>query len=126
MTNNKPSIHEIQSALAYFTGSEIFYKHNFIGQCRYTEGVQYIAENCGAYWLLDDIMIETYHLGLFQKSPFLCWNLKVDLEKSTAILTASDGNEKVLYQKDLTYTDFPLAEIRFFFTDNVLMLPSEY
>ncbi len=43
-------------ALAQFTGSQEFYRHALSGGCNYTEGVQYLAEAGGAYWLLDAIL----------------------------------------------------------------------
>jgi hypothetical protein len=33
---------------------------------------------------------------------------------------------KVVYQKAIEYTDFPLPEIALYFTDNTILLPSEY
>jgi hypothetical protein len=44
----------------------------------------------------------------------------------TALLVCEDGNGKVIYRKKLTITDFPLPEITLYFTDNVILLPSEY
>jgi hypothetical protein len=31
-----------------------------------------------------------------------------------------------VYTKEIKYTDFPLDEITFYFTDNVIYLPSEH
>jgi hypothetical protein len=31
-----------------------------------------------------------------------------------------------VYSKELSFTDFPLAEVMLYFTDNVILLPSEY
>jgi uncharacterized protein DUF6876 len=44
----------------------------------------------------------------------------------TATLTCDDGNGTVVYRQELGYTDFPLPEITLYFTDNVILLPSEY
>jgi hypothetical protein len=44
----------------------------------------------------------------------------------TATLTCEDGNGNVVFPKAIPYTDFPLEEITFYFTDNVILLPSEY
>ena len=42
-----------QADLAHFTGSMGFISHGSFRRPVYTEGVQYIAERAGAYWLLD-------------------------------------------------------------------------
>ena len=47
-------IGEIRNGLAQFTGSELFHAH-WLRRFVYTDGVEYLAEKCGAYWLLDAI-----------------------------------------------------------------------
>ena len=42
------------------------------------------------------------------------------------MLTCDDGNGRVVYAKRIDYTDFPLPEIKLYFSDSVLMLPREY
>ena len=39
--------------LAQFTGSERFYRHALVRDVIYTEGVRYVADTVGAYWLID-------------------------------------------------------------------------
>lgn len=53
------------------------------------------------------------------------WKLSVRDDR-TATLTCDDGNDTVVYRQELGYTDFPLPEITLYFTDNVILLPSEY
>ena len=43
----------------------------------------------------------------------------------TATLTCEDGNGNVVFTKALTFTDFPLEEITLYFTNGVILLPSE-
>ncbi|WP_036281383.1 DUF6876 family protein [Methylocystis sp. ATCC 49242] len=120
------------SDLAQFTGSFYAYRHNLFPNYIYTDGVQYVAINGRAYWLIDEIVLSN---AFSHKDPkfhkllneaFQTWTLKTDLTKNTAILTTDDGNGNVLYTKDIRYMDFPLEEIKFFLVDNTLMLPSEY
>ena len=40
--------------LAQFIGSEVLYKHPMFN-IRYTEGVKYVAEKAGAYWLIEAV-----------------------------------------------------------------------
>ena len=109
--------------LGYFTGSEQWHRHPLFRKFTYTDGVQYVAEEGGAYWLIDKIMaVQT--LPKLRNQAFQAWTFKVQDEKGELI--ATDGNSNVLYREYITYTDFPLQEIKFYFTDNVLLLTSEY
>ncbi|MGH9342555.1 MAG: DUF6876 family protein, partial [Terriglobia bacterium] len=42
-----------KSDLGQFTASEQFFRHGLSKSHIYTEGVQFVAERAGAYWLLD-------------------------------------------------------------------------
>jgi hypothetical protein len=57
--------------------------------------------------------------------PFQFWTLKVKPDR-TATLTCEDGSGRAVFSKVIAYTDFPLDEISFYFTDNIILLPSEY
>jgi hypothetical protein len=54
----------------------------------YTEGVEYVVENVGAYWLLDEIALAQRHIIPVKREDFQVWDLKVNagpLEKSWII-----------------------------------------
>ena len=110
--------------LANFTGTEHWYRHAFVRNVLYTDGVQYVAEKGGAYWLIDEIAFGQGKRKIAAE-PFQVWTLKVKADQ-TARLTCEDGNGKRVFTKRLDYTDFPLNEISFYFMNNVLMLPREY
>jgi hypothetical protein len=110
--------------LAGFTGSEQFFRH-WLRKCVYTEGVAYVAEHAGAFWLVDEIAISQTRPKV-KAEEFQVWILKVDLEKRSAVLRCEDGNDNLVFSKVIPYTDFPLPEIRFYFTDSTILLPSEY
>ena len=111
--------------LRQFTGTETWSRHQFMRHITYTEGVQFLAERAGAYWLLDDIIFGQSTVAELKSEPFQVWKLTVR-EDHTATLACEDGNGRIVVSKDLTFTDFPLPELTLFFTDNVLLLPSEY
>jgi hypothetical protein len=111
--------------LIQFTGSESLFRHSLIRHIRYTEGVQYVAETAGAYWLIDEITFNQVAPAVAAEE-FQHWKLVVDLERHAAILTCDDGNDVVVLTKRIEFTDFPLDEIRFYFVDNTILLPSEY
>jgi len=56
---------------------------------------------------------------------FQVWKLVVRPD-NTAALTCNDGNYNVVFTQEIPFTDFPLDEITFYFTNNVIYLPSEH
>lgn len=112
-----------ESDLAQFYGTQNYYRHSLNHNFLYTDGVQYVAENGGAYWLLDEIAIANMHFKKLQVEEFQSWTLT--REGTKAVLTCTDGNDRMLYVKMISFTDFPLEKIEFFFENNVLCLPRE-
>lgn len=115
----------ILAHLQNFTGTEQWYRHPLVRTVLYTDGAQYVAEKGGAYWLLDEIAFAQKGHKRVAAVAFQVWKLQVKADK-TAKLTCEDGNGKAVFTKMLDYTDFPLAEMTLYFTDNVILLPSEY
>lgn len=111
--------------MAHSTGSETFYRHPLARKVVYTEGVQYVAETVGAYWLLDEIALMNMGLPSLAATEFQVWTLTVRPD-STATLACSDGNENIVYSKELTFTDFPQEGVTLWFQNNTILLPSEY
>ena len=110
--------------LAHFTGSEQWFRHGLARNILYTEGAQYVAEHGGAYWLIDEIAFNQAEPAVAAEE-FQVWRLAVAADK-TATLTCDDGNDRVVFTKQIEFTDFPLDVIRFYFTNNTILLPSEY
>lgn len=112
-----------KSDLAHCTGTEQVYRHPLVPHIRYTDGVQYVASLGEAYWLLDKIacaQLEQRHAG----QEFQLWTLTVSDDYS-ADLVCTDGNGTVVSAERIECTDFPLFEIKFYVTDNTILLPSE-
>lgn len=110
--------------LAQFIGTEQWFRHGRNRKVLYTEGVRYVAEKAEAYWLVDEIALAQVNDKVVADTPFQVWQLSV--RDSAAMLVCEDGDGTTVYSKQIKFTDFPEPGIRFFFTDNVLMLPSEY
>lgn len=111
--------------LYQFTGSENWYRHPFAKGITYTDGAQYVAEHGGAYWLLDEIVFAQKGNPAVAAQPFQLWKLKVNPDR-TGTLICEDGNGNAVSTQELAFTDFPMDEISLYFTDNVILLPSEY
>lgn len=115
---------ELESSLPYYTGTE---KYHLCNDFYLTDGVKYLCDTAGAYWLID--VFYSSNLALEQvcvTEEFQVLEMTVDLEKSNAALTITDGNEAILHTQDIEFTDFPLEKIKLYLSDNVIMLPSEY
>ena len=111
--------------LYQFTGTEQWYRHTIVRSVLYTDGAKYVAEQGGAYWLLDEIAFTQKSNAVVAAEEFQVWKLHVQPD-SSGTLICEDGNSNVIFSKPLEYTDFPLPEITLYFTNNVILLPSEY
>jgi len=126
LTNGKNRNMLCEQDLRQFAGTEAWYRHPLFGKFLYTEGVQYVAEKGEAYWLLDKIFACTAHIEKLSREEFLVWELIRNNESKGAKVICTDGNCNELYREEIDFTDFPLRSIKFYFTDNALLLPSEY
>lgn len=96
-----------------------------------TDGTFFLDQN-GAGWLIDAICICSRLKGLSHKTGGMQhWLLKKNKKGGGAVLTCDDGGyatgtPKVVYRQKVEFTDFPLAEIKFYLTDSVLLLVGEY
>jgi len=112
---------QLRSELSAFTGTEQYFKH-WLG-FRFTDGVKYLAEKSDCFWLLDAI-------GSYQHKvrnvSFQLWTLRVNEDSSAILEMKEDTNEPVIVKQEIPYTDFPMKELKLYYIDGVLLLPSEY
>ena len=114
-----------EADLRQFTGSENWYRHAINSNVLFTDGAKYVADQGGAYWLLDAIAIAQRYEKRVAAEPFQVWTLRVRSAR-TATLVCDDGNHNIVYTQHVEFTDFPLDEITLYFTNNVIYLPSEH
>ena len=123
ITKEKDSLKTLEEELAYFTGTEHYYRH-WLG-FNYTDGISFLAKKAECFWLLDAV-------GSYQKMPkvkkidFQLWILKVNENKSAVLEMKEDTDKPALVRQKISYTTFPMQEIELYFQNNVLFLPSEY
>ena len=119
---------DLATNLKQFTGSERLYRHS--SRClQYTEGIKYLAEQAEAFWLIDAI-------ASYQREPqiredpmlrdFQLWILATNLEAHSAVLSCYRDTDDPAFSQQIEYTNFPLAEIKLYVCNSVLLLPSEY
>ena len=117
---SKPTPAEINANLANFYGSETFTRYT---NSILTDGAKYVAEACGAFWLLD-IICSVQLIAKVKREEFQVFSLVVKGQSAT--VTVTDGNDHVIYTQEIPYTDFPLPKIDLWRVNGTIMLPSEY
>jgi hypothetical protein len=132
MTERTITPETLQSDLAQFTGSEHYYRHGLNRNFMHTDGVNYLAEKAGAYWLID--LIASHQLSRkVRAEPFQLWTLTLTGKKNPMAVAEcrADTDAPVLARQEIEFTDFPLKSIKLYCVDGgggrkILMLPSEY
>ena len=92
--SNTATLSEVQ--LRQFTGSENWYRHGINRSVLFTDGAKYVADQGGAYWLLDIIAIAQQHDKSVSTEEFQVWNLKVHFDRSATVF-CGDGNGNPVY-----------------------------
>ena len=115
--------------LRQFTGTTQWHRWSSLTKLVCTDGAKYLAEEAGAYWLLDAIASHqnTSALKDSQRLQELqVWLLVVSPNKSCRLTCAEDSDIAPVIVQDIELTDFPLREIKLYVCNNVVLLPSEY
>lgn len=115
-----------EADLAQFTGTSTYYQHS--PGVQYTDGVYYLAERGGAYWLIDAIASWQGDPRV-SRDPMLrqiqFWKLTVNDDRSALLVCERDEGDVAVSQA-IPFTDFPLKEVRLYLQNGVVLLPSEY
>lgn len=110
--------------LDIFTGSERWYQHYLVKSITYTEGVRYLAARVEAYWRIDEIVFAQKANKEMLQQRMQIWHLNV--KDNEGELTCIGDDETIIFKKKIPYTDFPMKSFKLYFSNNVLLLPSEY
>ena len=125
----KAQVNEIKEGLQHFHGTEMFYSIPLL-RTRFTDGLKYLSEVAECFWLITDTSVIAK--SLMTRSEFVTIDFrrlskeKQDYTGYEAEIIYTDGNDNILEKHGYRVTDFPLDELRLFFVNNTLMLPSEY
>ena len=120
-----------KSDLDQFTGTLQYYRHPLCRTLLFTEGVHFLAEKAGAFWLID--VVGSYQHKLKQE-PFQLWCLE-KAGDGAVVTCRRDTNEPELVRQEIEYTDFPFAvtgdRFEWYVCENddthfVMLLKSEY
>ena len=121
---------QIKFSLRQFTGSSTFTKFSpLFPNVVLTEGAEYLADECGAYWLMD--MIASHIPSVPKDETFTVAQLTVN-HMNKAFFTLADDSPatKIYANQSISYTDFTLDEVKLYVIREgkewVILLPSEY
>jgi hypothetical protein len=115
---------KLRHALSQFTATDNLYQH-ISGLFTYTDGVRFLADSVGAYWLLD--LIASWQKRArknYELSQLQIWELRVRSDRTaTADILIDEGIP--VYQQLIKFSDFPLDYLKLYLEGDVLMLPTE-
>jgi len=112
----------LPSDVQQLAGSERWYRHQFVPEVLYTEGVKQVADQTEAYWLLDEIAFAQHAERAVAAEAFQVWKLVVQRD-CTGTLTCKDGNGKVVFTTELDFVIFPEPEFVLWFAGDTILLP---
>lgn len=127
---------ELRASLDHFIGTVDYHRETFRGDFFCTDGMVYVANACGAFWLIDAIA-SYQHRKEMRCEDFQVWTLHVDGHMASLLCTDGDkGDGPVeLARQVIPYTDFPEGVWKFYcergsldgeHTCQILMLPQEH
>lgn len=107
-----------------FGGTDNYYVHPiYRDKIKYTDSVKYFMEKFSAYWTLD--VMASYVPTLEKKGhDFVTFIFEVKPDKSCQF-RAEDGNGGVILTQEIEYTSLT-ESVKLFWTNNVLLFPSDY
>ena len=119
---------QIKSELAQFTGTEEYHRFSpLFRNVLLTDGAKYLAEECGAYWLMDVI---ASHLPSVKDHFAIAILTKTEGDKAFFTLQDDVPFKTLFAHQTIKFTDFPLDEIKLYVIRDgehwVILLPSEY
>jgi hypothetical protein len=113
MDNNKKT-QDLLAGLAHFTGDLERYR-SINRYVVYTPGVKYLADQAGAYWLIDAIASYFMSGQMAYPDPRLetlqFWRLDVNKDNSALLTARADSNVEPFITQRIEFTDFPLDQV---------------
>lgn len=106
------------AALRQFTGDLERYRHPLNRSVIYTPGLHYVAEQGGAYWLIDALAL-TYGTPAMKRAiaaderlaSLQFWRLDVRQDRSAVLIMRADSGVPPAITQKIPFTDFPLEQI---------------
>lgn len=94
--------------LDQFCGTESYYKAT-LGNLLITDGIKFLADSVGAYWLVD--LVASYQPQLRKDErlrEFQLWRFEVRPDHKGTVTCRGDSGEKAVVTQEIALTDFPI------------------
>jgi len=115
---------ELEQGLAQCYGSEQYHKFSVLSPLKITDGVKYLCDKAGAYWLLD--IIASYQPQCMKDEMLRYYQIwKLNIKDGEGRVTCERDTGDIAITQPISYTDFPLDFIKLICTNGVILLPSE-
>jgi hypothetical protein len=101
-----------ESDLDGFYCTDNYFSHWAKKLC-YTDGVKYLADKAGAYWLIDAIASYQNDAKITKNSMLRnmqFWKLEV-VDGKGVLTCVEDSGRKPVIRQEIEFTDFPLSEV---------------
>ena len=144
-TNPMMTAPELHSNLRMFQGCEVPTRHGLVRNFFFSEGIVYLREHAGAFWLVDAIASHIASPKLRQHmrenedfARLHFWHLTDNGKGGVTLSAQLDTGETPVVTQEIEYSDFPFDESKMFKlycgltmiqneTNPILLfLPSEY
>ena len=114
----------LRQDLAGYRDAEPAGRHHHAGvTLRLTEGAMHLANEAGCFWLLDQVCAAQADPAV-RRLPVQIWTLGVSRDRSAA-LACGDGHGRVLHDRAVAWTDFPLTSVALRVEAGLIALRSE-
>ena len=134
MTMTMTDAEKVAAVEAYRTtailGTTDKYQHGLMRRLLYTDGAKFVADTCGAHWLID--LIASWQLKpKVRREPFQVWSLAAGRKPRECIAVCEDGNGNRVASQRIHFSDFPAGLMPFKFwcerggDGQTIMLPEE-
>jgi len=144
LKQEKMGTDELYAKLRQFSGGDEWTMHKLTRNVLFSEGLKYLAENAGAYWLIDAIAYQLAANPKIKKerqknkrfARLHFWHLRKTGESSAVLEAIEDKGMKPVISREIKFTDFPFdpsgKDFIIYAADDgpgtpiTLFLPSEY
>ncbi len=124
-------------SLRQFTGTTGYYRHSLNRRVIYTDAIKFVAEEGGAYWLIDAIASwigsKTFREAVSKDErigEMHFWRLEVKEDRTAVLFAKADSPDEAFIIQSIPFTDFPLESIDIWAAYDgehwTLYLPSEH
>jgi len=116
--------------LSGFTGTTSYHQLT-LSSLKFTDGMAHVAQELGAFWLMDIVASVQHKPKVREKASFLVWRIVVKDEKAVVDAhwdSEEDGSysqDKLVYSQEINYTDFPEGTFEWYQIGDVVLLKEE-